>query len=194
MSCERIRKSRYLAGICLLLLILTGSCFSVRAANSVTIQSCQIQPSDHSKVTVTAQGSPFMAGTDGKYYLAALLPYEKSVTSKSILAGTLNQQSILHYQVNLNLNSTSSILYRKFAIAVKTQNQYKIVSNFMYITNPECLAPVRKAFPKAASKKGLHIKPTMISDAEDLGIKHAAVNICLDTFLPSGGQKNSSSS
>lgn len=194
MSCERIRKSRYLAGICLLLLILAGSCFSVRATNRVTIESCQIQPSDHNKVTVTAQGSPFMAGTDGKYYLAALLPYENAVTSKTILAGTLNQQSILHFNADLNLNSTSSILYRKFAIVVKIENQYKIVSNFMYITNPECLAPVRKAFPKAASKKGLHIKPTMISDAEDLGIKHAAVNICLDTFLPSGSQKNSSSS
>ena len=180
--------------ILLFLLVVCVSGVTGEAAGALTIQSCRIDPSNHGRVEVTATGSPYVSGTDGNYYLVALLPYEKSVSQKSILAGTLPQQSLVKYGADLNLNSTASLLYRKFAIAVKRNHQYQIVSNYQYLTNPEVLAPVTKAFPKAASKKGLHIKPTMISDAEDLGIKHAAVNICLDTFLPTGSQKNASSS
>ena len=180
--------------ILLFLLVVCVSGVTGEAAGALTIQSCRIDPSNHGRVEVTATGSPYVSGTDGNYYLVALLPYEKSVSQKSILAGTSPQQSLVKYGADLNLNSTASLLYRKFAIAVKRNHQYQIVSNYQYLTNPEVLAPVTKAFPKAASKKGLHIKPTMISDAEDLGIKHAAVNICLDTFLPTGSQKNASSS
>lgn len=190
---KKVSVWRYLAVTGIFLCLILGMRIQAQAAKSMEIQSCQISSSDHSKVEVKASGATIMAGTDGNYYLVALLPYEKQVTKKSIVAGTKAQKSLVTYRVNLNLKSRSSILYRKFAIAVKKNNKYQIVSNFQYITNPESLAPVRKAFPKAASKKGLHIKPTMISDAEDLGIKHAAVNICLDTFIATSGQKNSSS-
>lgn len=190
---KRVSVWRCLAVAGIFLCLILGMRIQSQAAGNVRIESCKISSSNHGKVEVKASGPAMIAGTDRKYYLVALFPYEKQVSKKSIVAGSKAQKSLVTYSVNLNLKSRSSILYRKFAIAVKKNNKYQIVSNFQYITNPECLASVRKAFPKAASKKGLHIKPTMISDAEDLGIKHAAVNICLDTFIATSGQKNSSS-
>lgn len=169
-------------------------CFSVPAqAANVTIRSCQIE-TNKTTVCVTAAGPSFAAGSDGSYYLFALLPYETGVTRNSILAATIRQSPVMNFRASLNLNRTDSILYRKFVVAVKKNNSYQIVSNAMYITNPERLAAKRSAFPKAASKKGLHIKPSMIADAEDLGIKHAAVNICLDQFVATSSQRNSKSS
>ncbi len=165
----------------LLLLVFMGS--TVFSANTVTINKCVISSNDKEKVTIEATTAGTVSDTDGYYYLFALQPYEKSISSGTLQAAKQKQGSNLTFSIPLNISSTKSVFYRKFVVAVKKGEKYSIVSNTRYITNPEKLANVKKAFPKPKSKKGLHIQPSMISDAEDLGIKHAAVNICLDLFI-----------
>lgn len=163
------------------------------AAGGVVVRSCTISGSK-TEVYVDAVQSSAVKSDDGKYYLFALMPYEKSVGKDSILLSSAKQQTGLGFRVALNRNSKNSILYRKFAVAVKQNNGYRLASNCMYITNPQVLAKYRYKFPTASSKKGLHIQPDMLQDAEDLGVKHAAVNICLDTFVATGGSKNKNTS
>ena len=172
------------------LLIAFGA--NVSAAN-VRVTSCVIETSNHSMVDVRANGSASVAGTDGKYYLYALMPYENGVTKESLQLASVRKQGTLSFRVALNRGNANSVLYRKFVVAVRSAsgNKYTVVSNALYITNPQVLAKYTYAFPKAASKKGLHIQPSMLSDAEDLRIKHAAVNICLDTFVATNSLKNS---
>ena len=89
--------------ILLFLLVVCVSGVTGEAAGALTIQSCRIDPSNHGRVEVTATGSPYVSGTDGNYYLVALLPYEKSVSQKSILAGTLPQQSLVKYALYVSM-------------------------------------------------------------------------------------------
>lgn len=192
---EKAGKRTYLQ----LILILAGLFFlgfpaKSQAAGGVVIKSCEINRVSKKDVQVAAFQISSVSSDDGNYYLFALLPYEKAVSRKSILLGTARQQSAVNFRASLRKDSTGSVLYRKFAVAVKKNGKYQLVSNFMYITNPEALAKYTYKFPTAASKKGLHIQPKMLTDAEDLGVKHAAVNICLDTFIATGGSKNKSTS
>lgn len=184
----KIRK--WILAVCLLFWTVSLPA-GVRAA-SLAVTGCKIS-SSRNMVEVNARGSGSVAGTDGKYYLFALLPYETNVTGKSSLLSSVSQRSNMNFRVRLNRTKSSSVLYKKFGVAVRsrTSGKYQLVSNTMYLTNPQILAKYRYSFPNAASKKGLHVQPSMLSDAEDLRIRHAAVNICLDTFLPTNGLKNS---
>lgn len=166
------------------------------AAAQVTVRTCAISRSDHNSVEVSASGASAVAGTDGSYYLFALMPYETKISRASYLAGTSAQRGSVTFRVRLNRGTSDSLLYRKFVVAVKKEksSSYSIVSNALYITNPEVLAKYTYAFPKAASKKGLHVQADMLSDAEDLRIKHAVVNVCLDTFIAGSASKNASAS
>ena len=185
-------KKSIITVICMVMMLMAAGRGEVLA--SASVRSCLIDSDHKNSVNVAVTGSGYEADSDGNYYLFALMPYEEKVSSQSILAGTQKQKVYMNFTVDLELNSSRSVLYRKFAVAVKQNGNYRIVSNCMYITNAEKLAARNQAFPKAASKKGLHIKPGMIEDAEDLGIKHAAVNICLDLFIASDSQKNSGDS
>lgn len=189
-----IRKYLYRCIILTVICLLLGGAGALAAEMTVTF--CQIRAYDRGTVEVSACGSLPAAGTDGNYYLFALLPHETKITQNSIQAACVPQSGTLNFLVPLNLDSEDSLLYRKFVIATcqENKNKFKIVSNAMYITNPEVLAKYNYAFPKAASKKGLHIQPTMLTDAEDLRIRHAAVNICLDTFIASSGMQNAAQS
>lgn len=167
--------------------------FEAKAAVRMEIKSCALASSNKNMVEVSAAGASVVAGTDGKYYLFALMPYEKTVGKESLLVGTAAQKSIVNFRVPLNLNSGSSVLYRKFGIAVKNKStgKYSLSSNVKYINNAERLAKNKYAFPKAASKKGLQVNTSMLSDAEDLRIRHASVNICINEFVATSSKANS---
>lgn len=166
-----------------------------QAANQVAVKSCVIG-SNKKSVEVRAVGAGSVPGTDGKYYLYALEPYETQIGRTSAQIASARQSGLLSFRVSLNKNTAASMLYKKFAVAVRksTNGQYVLASNAMYISNPEKLAKYTYAFPKAASKKGLQTKASMLADAEDLRIRHAAINICLNRFPATSARKNSRSS
>lgn len=161
-------------------------CRSKAAADySVKIVNCRIL-ADHKTIQVDAGASGSMSGTDGKYYLFALDTFAEKLEQEKPAA----EENGLTFHVPLQARKTGSLLYKKFAIAVKTGTKYRRVSDFCYLTNPGEIAGYHYAFPQAKSKKGLQIKGDMITDAEDLSVKHAAVNILLNDFLLPLGQRN----
>lgn len=189
------RKRRWSVRLLVLMAVfLISFAVPVSAAGGVVIRSCTINSSTKKEVNVEASQISAVKSDDGQYYLFALMPYENSVGKSSILLAKSRQQAMMNFRVALNKDSKNSVLYRKFAVAVKQNGQYRLASNAMYITNPQVLAKYTYKFPSAASKKGLHIQPDMLTDAEDLSVKHAAVNICLDTFVATAGSKNKSTS
>ena len=52
-------------------------------------------------------------------------------------------------------------------------------------------AEVNFAYPKAKSKKGIHVAPGMEEDALELGINHTTINLSVGDFMPSRGYRNS---
>ena len=47
------------------------------------------------------------------------------------------------------------------------------------------------AYPKAKSKKGIHVAPGMEEDALELGVNHTTINLSVGDFMPSRGYRNS---
>lgn len=187
-------KRLFKGGIFLVALVLLFVPVSADAAKKgMEIQSCMINTSNRNQVVVRAKGSVSASGTDGKYYLFGLRPYASRIKgSTKPLASCKRSKSII-LRTALNKDKSDSVLYNKFIIAVKRKSGgYEIVSDPTYITNPDAVAKYRYSFPKATSKKGLQVSPTMLADAEDLGIKHAAVNILMDEFMALDWQKNDS--
>ncbi len=153
--------------------------------SSYTIKSCKISASDHNTVTVKASGAAVRS--DNKTaYLFAVEPYEHSLAGKSPLTSTPMSAS-LTFTAALNKNSSRSLLQKKFYVAVKYCNIYRIVSNAFYITNPEAAATNTQAFPKPArgTKKGLKLSTSDrdIEAGKNLRISYACIDIILDNFL-----------
>lgn len=73
-------------------------------------------------------------------------------------------------------------------MAVYDGSQYTIVSNEMYVTNPESLAKYTDGYQDGLTKKGLLIQNTTfgLDDAFDLGVKHVIVNIPFNHILGTG--------
>lgn len=158
----------------------------------VAIKSCAIRRGSRDVVEVRYQKNSDRSGTDGNYYLFALGAWQMSLTNSMEPIDTVRQKSAGILRVDLKQNTKDSRLNKKFAVAVKKQNgAYELVSSFSYITNPEEVASYRYKFPTAVSKKGLQVNTEMISDAEDLGVRHSAVNIVLNDFLTEEWQQNS---
>lgn len=189
------RKRRGLLVLFIMILSLAAAPLKAEAAK-VMIKSCALSASNKNLVEISASGASAVANSDGKYYLFAMMPYENQISKDSILLATASQKGTMNFRASLNLNSQSCVLYRKFGIAVRNQTtkKYLLVSNVRYITNAERLAKYTYSFPKAVSKKGLQVNTSMLSDAEDLRIRHASVNICINEFLAASSQKNSKSS
>lgn len=156
---------------------------------SYTVKSCRISTSDHNTVTLTAVGST-VKSDDKKAYLFAVEPYEHVIKGKSPVASASLDTSV-SFTAGLNKNSSSSLLQKKFYVAVKYCGMYRIVSNAFYITNPEAAATNARAFPTPArgTKKGLKlgVSDRDIAQAKTLKVSHACIDIPLDLFYGGTG-------
>lgn len=181
-------KRAWIRGILIVCFLVIASALPVTAAGKISITSCRIDGSK-TRVVVKAKASSKVAGSDGKYYLFALQPYQSSVKSGTKPEAKINAKSgSLSFQCPLDAGTKNSKLYSKFVVAVKKGSGYQVVSDASYITNPEQIAKYTYSFPKAASKKGLQTDDFMTTekmkkDAKELGVKHAVMTIALDDFM-----------
>ncbi len=162
---------------------------SYAASKPVTIESCKLVSS--SKIQVKAKLSDTDAIPGSKCYLFAL-PMGKS----SIPAGTKPLQikkkaKSMTFSCTLDKTKASSRLCSSFSVAVKKSGKYTIVSNIKYLSNPGKTARYKYSFPKAASKKGIQINASMIEDAVELNVRHAAVNMVFTEMFAAKSEKNS---
>ncbi|MEY8338836.1 DUF5722 domain-containing protein [Lachnospiraceae bacterium 62-35] len=148
------------------------------------ITSCTIG-SDKNTITITAESSGDMTGTDGKFYLFELKPYEDEVGDRrDFLASGTGEN--LKWTASLDYGQESDKLYSKFIIAVHNGTDFVEISEPYFITNPEAVAGNTAPFTSPGTKKGLNIELSMLDDAFDLGVKHVGTNIAFHQILGSG--------
>lgn len=153
-------------------------------ANFVSIDDCMID-SQSGLITVNATGDGIPASDDKYYYLFALNTYDSSISQDSEYLAKEYKDSTVTLTTGVNYNRSNSKLYKKFAVAVKKDGQYVMVSTPKYITNPEALARFTSVYQQPASKKGLLVDPNKLkgNELDDLGVKQAAYNIPLARLL-----------
>lgn len=150
-----------------------------------SFSSCMIT-SDKNNVILEFDSTGEIQGTDGNVYLLELAPYEDSVEERTdyLIAKPIGEQASV--QIPLNYNQNKDRLYNKFLLAVWDGEKYVPVSSFRYISNPEIMAENTKEFKEPLTKKGLNIELSMLSDAFELGVKHASTNIAFSQIMGSG--------
>lgn len=153
------------------------------AEGQLNITSCT---TDGANVNVSVSGAA--SGDDGNYYLFELKPWEDAIGTRTDYAASVAAgQTVL--STTLNHGSQNSRLNSKFAVAVHEGSGYTQVSNVMYITNPEACAS-NGFYTSTSSKKGLQISLGMnnfTSDAQNLGVKHAFVNLPITSYMHKSG-------
>jgi len=157
---------------------------SAMAAETAEITKCAVKTSDTGKVEVEAKLNSAIAGDDSTLYLFAVPTYADDLAGQTPVANQkYSAAGTYSFEVNLNHNSASSLLYSKFYVAIKSGGKYTAVSAPMYITNPEVLAVGTEDRRETSSKKGLQVSFYIPTDIEDLGIEHGFVNICFENII-----------
>ena len=148
-----------------------------------------VKLSDASTVKATAKVKKRVKSSDEYYYLFALNSYQSKVSGLKPVAKAAKKKSVT-FTFPLQKATRNSVLQKKFVVAVKKGRKYIILSDAMYITNPEKTAYFSYPFPTAPSKKGLQINADMMPDVEELGVKNTAYNIILSDIIATAGQHN----
>ena len=148
-----------------------------------TITSATIG-SNHRTVTVKAVFTRILPSDDGRIYLVALPPYAASPRSGRIVA-SVKAASAVTIKGDLGAGTEASLLQKKFLLARKFKGFYFSISNGFFLTNPENAATNQKAFPTAATKKGLKLmlNDPCINIAKTLRVSHAVVDFPIEAFL-----------
>lgn len=164
----------------------SSSSSSSASKDSFVIDSCKISGKDvlvHAANTVSD-------GTEA--YLFAVPSYVTSLKGYEPVASLAVKSGDVTLSAPLMKGTASSLLQKKFYIAVKSGSSYKIASNAYYIQNPEASASNKEAFPtaKRGTKKGLKTQittSTFINKAVDLKCSHVIADFPLEAFLGGHG-------
>ncbi len=176
---HRIRLAIAVIGMILSMAVIFAVPLQAEAAEqNVTMTSCKLNSSGK-KLTVKAKVKKKTSAMGKKLYLLKLNAYNSESGKKSAtpLASAKTKKGTITFKINYK----SSMLYQKFVVAYKSGSKYQVVSDARYITNPEVLAGYKGKGPTATSKKGLQVEE--LSDALEVGTKHAVVNWTLNSLL-----------
>ena len=176
---HRIRLAIAVIGMILSMAVIFAVPLQAEAAEqNVTMTSCKLNSSGK-KLTVKAKVKKKTSAMGKKLYLLKLNAYNSESGKKSAtpLASVKTKKGTIRFKINYK----SSMLYQKFVVAYKSGSKYQVVSDARYITNPEVLAGYKGKGPTATSKKGLQVEE--LSDALEVGTKHAVVNWTLNSLL-----------
>lgn len=161
------------------------------AGNQAEITACVIDSEHTDKVTVNVQIVSNISSDDGKLYLFAIPAYENSISGYTPVASADYAGSgACRFTVDLNNNTSSSLLYNKFYVGVKQSGTYTAVTEGHYITNPEAIAPSNVARTEAASKKGIHMTMSIPTELEEMGMDHSYFGIAFQDFISNTETEN----
>lgn len=130
-------------------------------------------------VTIKATIKKQVKSSDDFYYLVKVNPSDNTAVSslEKVFKGN---------KVTFNLDTEDKVnVVSKFAIAIKQNGKYKVISKPTYISNPEKVAFNQMAYFQPASKKGIH----GASDV-NLGAKHTMCNININDLITTKGKGN----
>ncbi len=134
-------------------------------------------------IGISADGMP--RSDDKYYYLFELEPFENEIPEESDYIAKKYKNDEVSFDIGLNSNSTDSRLYKKFAVAVRNNEGFTLVSTPSYVTNPEAVAKYNNVFMNPSSKKGILLDygKRESGQLEDLGVAQVAMNFVIADFL-----------
>ena len=144
------------------------------------ILQCEISAEDKSKVVVSGLMEGIPKSDDRRIYVFNIATYHDGlVEGQEPITSVRKSDDQFSFTFNLNYKQADSRLFDKFAVGIKQNGKYVLLSDCSYITNPEARAQYTYAYPKAASIKGLLVDPNKLrgNELSDLGVKQAAYNI-----------------
>ena len=149
-------------------------------ADFAKIMQCRISEEDKSKVVVSGLMEGIPKSDDRRIYVFNIATYNDGLLEgQEPITSVRKSDDQFSFTFNLNYKQANTRLFDKFAIGIKQNGKYVLLSDCSYITNPEARAQYTYAYPKAASIKGLLVDPNKLEGNElrDLGVKQAAYNI-----------------
>jgi len=150
------------------------------------ILQCEISNEDKSKVVVSGLMEGIPKSDDRRIYVFDLSMYQDGLRDgQEPITSVRKSDDKFTFTFNLNYKQADTRLFDKFAIGIKQNGKYVLLSDCSYITNPEARAQYQYAYPKAASIKGLLVDPNKLKGGElsDLGVKQAAYNITVGRLV-----------
>lgn len=159
-----------------------GTTSTVQAASYTSvIQACAL--TDKNNVGVIANIAAGTVSEGNELYLFEMPTYATTLTGNPIAKAQLNTTANFNFEVNFD--KENSRLYSKFAVAVKSGEQFVQITEAKYISNPEVLAAHTLEYPVQASKKGLQMSPALVGSGqiEDLGIQQTTHQISVNRLF-----------
>lgn len=150
------------------------------------ILQCEILEDNKDKVVVSGLMEGIPKSDDRRIYVFDIATYDDGlVEGQEPITSVRKSDDRFSFTFNLNYKQADTRLFDKFAIGIKQNGKYVLLSDFSYITNPEARAKYTYAYPKAASIKGLLVDPNKLRGGElsDLGVKQAAYNIMVGRIV-----------
>lgn len=150
------------------------------------ILQCEISEEDKSKVIVSGLMEGIPKSDDRRIYVFDIATYDDGLKEgQEPITSVRKSDDQFSFTFNLNYKQADTRLFDKFAVGIKQNGKYVLLSDFSYITNPEARAQYTYAYPKAASIKGLLVDPNKLKGNElsDLGVKQAAYNIMVGRIV-----------
>lgn len=186
MTVSRPHRIYHIFIVLALLLTLVGAVrLRVQAAETtavVTVKSAVIQDAS---VIVTTSG--LVASEDGLYHLFAEGIYENDGEGTEVTAVPVSDAAVFTFP--LAQGEIASRLYDRFTVCIVSHGEMKAVSNSLYISNPEAVAPVA-ATRLDISKKGVLPDAAMIESDMDalkeMGVHQITYNVNLGDLMTNG--------
>ena len=151
------------------------------------VSSCEI---DGSSVVLKGKVTSLNGSSTLNAYELPIYQDEKTANYTALTPiGTISTNTIPSsgsFSLTIDLSRIKSIA-SKFVIRLSNQ---KLMDSAKYITNPGILATNKDLYPTAKSIKGLQVQ--INSDAERLGVQHAAINITLNSMITLSNHGNAS--
>lgn len=150
------------------------------------ILQCEISEEDKDKVVVSGLMEGIPKSDDRRIYVFDIATYDDGLKEgQEPITSVRKSDDQFSFTFNLNYKQADTRLFDKFAVGIKQNGKYVLLSDFCYITNPEARAKYTYAYPKASSIKGLLVDPNKLKGGElsDLGVKQAAYNIMVGRIV-----------
>lgn len=158
-------------------------------AKNASVKMKKASISGGNTLVVQASASKRIKSSDASYYLvrtnAQTGKFDKNAAN---IVAALPKMKTMKYSIPLLKDTKASLIEGCYAIAIKTEKGYTLVSPTILVENPEAAATYTAAFPRTMtpSKKGLQ----GAGGTANLGVQHFFFNMDITKMLSSPSDPN----
>ena len=150
----------------------------------VDITSCKINE-ESKKVELFLESEGIPKSDDKFYYLFTVNGFDDDPTITGEPITKVYKNDVASMECNLFNNSENSRLFQRFTVAVKSGDDYIMVSTPQFVSNPEAVATHPHVYMNPRSKKGILVDYSRVftGQLQDLGVNQIALNIPIASIL-----------